>query len=57
MIQAKNKWIWEVQKKNGKGKIIRKTEKRLHLFRDDSNLWRCGGRIRNEDVPYQVEHP
>ena len=38
-------------------KAIRKTEKLLHLFRDDNNLWRCGGRIRNEDVSYQVEHP
>ena len=44
-------------KRNGKGKINRKSENVAHLFQDGKNLWCCVGRIGNVDVPYQEKHP
>ena len=27
------------------------------LFHDEGGLWRCGGRLKNEDVPFTTKHP
>ena len=40
-----------------KAKSFENQKTQLHLFQDDNNLWHCGGRIGNADVPYQVKHP
>ena len=40
-----------------KAKSFENQKTQFHLFQDDNNLWCCGGKIRNADVPYQVKHP
>ena len=32
-------------------------KKQFGLFQDDANLWRCGGRLENADIPYATRHP
>ena len=29
----------------------------LQLFRDQENVWRCGGRLTKADIPYSMKHP
>ena len=57
MIQAKNKWVQRVQREMEKTRLLENQKMQLHLFQDDNNLWRCGGRIENADVGYQVKYP
>ena len=47
----------EVQKEMKKTKSFQNQNTQLHLFHDENNLWRCGGKIENVDVPYQVKYP
>ena len=37
--------------------LFQTLEKQFNLFLVDEGIWRCGGRLSNADVPYNVKHP
>ena len=46
-------WILEVQS----GRIRKEWKEQFMMFRDAQNIWRCGGRLDNAELPYDVIHP
>ena len=50
-------WQKEMQKTLTKSERFEKTKKSLGLFQDEDELWRCGGRISNANLPYDTIHP
>ena len=55
--QAENLWGKQVQKLLRKNEKFDKTSKSLGLFEDEDGLMRCGGRVKNSDIPYETKHP
>ena len=50
-------WIKEAQRSLTASVQFRTMEKQFNLFLDDEGIWRCGGRLSNAEVPYNVRHP
>ncbi len=50
-------WVTHVQKKITEQKDFQALRNQLRLFQDDHDLWRCGGRLHNADIPYSVKYP
>ena len=46
-------WIREAQS----GGIKKEWREQFMMFLDDNGIWRCGGRLHNADLPYDVLHP
>ena len=57
ILQAKTMWIKTVQKDVKSYKHFNDLKKELNLFEDEKSLLRCGGRLGNADIPYNVEFP
>ena len=47
IIEAEVLWIQEVQR----GQITDGWKSQFQLFLDNRGVWRCGGRLRNADLP------
>ena len=54
LTQAEIFWIKVAQKKLEKDSYL---QKQFDLFLDEEEIWRCGGRLSNADLPYQTKHP
>lgn len=51
---AERLWVKEAQR----SLVLNRTLKsQLNLFRDEDELWRCGGRLHNADLPYSTKFP
>ena len=37
--------------------MFRTWQQQFGLFRDDSGVWRCGGRLSNANLPFATKHP
>ena len=46
-------WIREAQS----GGIKKEWREQYMMFLDDNGIWRCGGRLHNADLAYDVLHP
>ena len=55
--KAEHFWILECQQTVGMDKNFKHWCRQLDLFRDETGLWRCKGRIQNAAVPYSTKHP
>ncbi len=49
-------WVTHVQKKITEQNDFQALRSQLRLFQDDHDLWRCGGRLHNADIPYSVKY-
>ena len=50
-------WIIDCQKCLTKEIQFELWKSQLQLFRDQENVWRCGGRLTKGDIPYSMKHP
>jgi len=55
--EAEKIWGKHMQKSIRQGERFDKISKSLGLFEDQDELLRCGGRIKNADIPYDTKHP
>jgi hypothetical protein len=55
--QAEILWIKEVQGQLEKNRNFLKWKAQLRLFKDESKIWRCGGRLAHAELPYETKHP
>jgi hypothetical protein len=50
-------WIKEAQRTLTMSVHFKTLESQFNLFQGDEGIWRCGGRLSNADIPYNVKHP
>jgi len=50
-------WIFHAQKELVLQKDFSTLKGQLGLFTDEKELWRCGGRLQNAEIPYATKHP
>ena len=50
--KAEPLWIREAQSGG-----IKEWREQFMMFLDDNGIWRCGGRLHNADLAYDVLHP
>ena len=55
--EAEKLWIIESQILFAKDNNFVTWKKQFGLFLDDGDVWRCGGRLVNADIPYSTKHP
>ena len=55
--EAEKIWAKHLQKSIRKGERFDKISRSLGLFEDQDGLLRCGGRVKNADIPYETKHP
>ena len=55
--RARELWINEVQKSVYNSKNFDQVKVSLSLFTDDKGILRCGGRLKNAPIPYDVHFP
>jgi hypothetical protein len=55
--EAEVKWIKEVQRMLVEDPNFPKWKSQFQLFMDETGIWRCRGRLKNADLPYQTRHP
>ncbi|XP_011405271.1 PREDICTED: uncharacterized protein LOC100637172, partial [Amphimedon queenslandica] len=54
MNDAEMLWIKEIQESSPE---MRKWKEQYGAFKDQQGIWRCGGRIDNAEVTFEVKHP
>ena len=52
--EAECRWIKDSQKDVNREGCLKS---QLNLFLDEKSLWRCGGRLKNADLPYFTKYP
>ncbi len=57
LAKAEALWVVESQQVLVKDKNFIQWKKQFDLFQDDHEIWRCGGRIQNADLPFSAKHP
>ena len=57
LCDAEHRWIEASQREMMREKSFESLRSQLNLFLDEKNLWRCGGRLANADVPYSMKYP
>ena len=57
ITKAERLWILDCQSTLVKDKNFAAWAAQFRLFRDDNELWRCGGRLKNADLPFSAKHP
>jgi len=55
--EAEMAWVSDCQKDLHSDTNFESWKCRLQLFTDESNVWRCGGRLTKADIPYSKRHP
>ena len=54
---AEELWIQESQMTIMQDERFPTWRMQFSLFQDERQLWRCGGRLQNADLPYSAKHP
>ena len=57
LTRAEESWVRESQKALLHGEKFPTWKTQFGLFQDERELWRCGGRLQNADLPYSAKHP
>ena len=50
-------WIRESQRQLKEDKHFTTWTKQFGLFRDENQIWRCGGRLHHANIPLSTKHP
>jgi hypothetical protein len=57
LTEAERMWILESQSSMMEDKNFPMWKVQFGLFKDDDQIWRCGGRLHNADLPFSAKHP
>jgi hypothetical protein len=57
LAEAERLWIVESQLELTQEQHFDSWKKQFSLFLDTANVWRCGGRLTNANLPYSIKHP
>ena len=57
IAEAERLWILDCQSTLVKDKNFPMWETQFNLFKDDSQIIRCGGRLQNANLPFSSKHP
>ena len=57
LAEAERLWILESQSSMVQGKNFPIWKVQFGLFKDDDQMWRCGGRLQNADLSFSAKHP
>lgn len=57
LADAEKLWIISVQNTLPNDRCFLSWQRQFVLFLDEHNLWRCGGRLANANIPYATKHP
>ena len=57
LLQAEMLWIRKAQSSLQDHRNFKEWRQQLGLFQDESEVWRCKGRISNANVSYDCKHP
>lgn len=55
--QSRIYWLREIQSRLGDHEKFSLWSRQLDLSLDDSQLWRCGGRMKRSDLPLAAQNP
>jgi len=55
--EAERLWIIESQRQFGQDRHFDEWKKQFGLFNDEKGIWRCGGRLSNDETQYDTKHP
>ena len=55
--EAENYWLKDMQATLETRPKFKIWQQQFGLFRDDSGIWRCGGRLANAQIPFSTKHP
>ncbi len=57
IAEAERLWILESQSDMVLDKNFPMWQGQFGLFKDDKQIWRCGGRLQNASLPFSARHP
>ena len=57
MESAEMDWVTDCQKQLTVEPKFESWTKRLDVFLDNDNVWRCGGRLKKSHISYETKHP
>ena len=57
LSRSKRYWMQDCQRCLEKDKQFSIWQVQFGLFPDENDLWRCGGRLQNADLPFITKHP
>ena len=57
MESAEMDWVTDCQKQLTVEPKFESWKKRLDVFLDKDNVWRCGGRLKKSHISYETKHP
>ena len=57
ICRSERYWVQDCQKCLEKVRRFPTWQTQFGLFRDKNELWRCGGRLQNADLPFATKHP
>ena len=57
LAEAERLWVTEAQISMMEDSRFPKWREQFGLFRDDQQIWRCGGRLHNADLSFSAKHP
>ena len=56
LLRAEQLWIIDCQRDLVNQTNFGDLRKQLQLFQDQQGVWRCGGRLKNAELPYDAKH-
>ena len=56
-LKAESLWVNECQKELLSKGDFANLKKQLQLFSDENKIWRCGGRLKNDELSYGAKYP
>ena len=57
LSEAENIWIMDAQSSLKQDPRFPKWKRQFSLFKDDCQVWRCGGRLHNASLTFSAKHP
>ncbi|XP_065903771.1 uncharacterized protein [Dysidea avara] len=57
IAEAESRWLLTAQHELITDKAFPMWKRKFGLYLDDKQLWRCGGRLENADLPMTTRHP
>ena len=57
LAEAETLWIISAQQQFNNEENFQYQWRKLGPFKDVNEIWQCGGRLSNADMPYDVKHP
>ena len=57
LSEAEQRWIRDTQSILEENPKFPSWKTQFGLFKDDNQIWRCGGRLQNADISFSSKHP